>query len=121
MKKLVAMSAALALVLGVLQIGRSADESKTSIKDVMKTAMKGGLCKKCAGGTATEAEQKQLVELFEAMAADKPPKGDDASWMAKTGDLLTAAKAVAAKDKDGGEKLKKAANCDACHGVHKGK
>ena len=121
MKKLVAMSAALALVLGALQVGRTADAPKTTIKDVMKTAMKGGLCKKCAGGQASDAEITQLVDLLEALAANKPPKGDDADWTSKTGDLLTAAKAVAAHDKDGGAKLLKAANCMACHDAHKGK
>lgn len=88
-------------------------KAKHTISDVMKTAMKGGLCAKVAGGKASDAEKAQLVELFTALAANKPPKGDEASWKEKTGALLTAAKA------GDGAALKKAANCGGCHGAHK--
>ena len=84
-----------------------------SIKVVMQKAMKGGLCGKVAGGKASEAEKKQLIALFTDLAANKAPRGDDASWKEKTAALLAAAKA------DDGKALKKAANCAACHKAHK--
>jgi hypothetical protein len=81
----------------------------------MQKAMKGGLCAKVASGKASEAEQKQLVSLFEGLAKTDPPKGDAEAWKAKTKALLDAAKA------NDGAALKKAANCAACHKEHKGK
>jgi hypothetical protein len=97
----------------------AAGEKKVTIGDVMKTAMKGGLCKKCAAGTASDAEKKQLVELFVVLNMSTPPKGDADSWKAKTDALVAAAKKVAAGDADGSKALGAAANCTACHKVHK--
>lgn len=94
-------------------------EPKYSIEDVMKKAMKGGLCKKCASGKATEAEKKTLVAMFVALGQNTPPKGEKASWEKKTKALVDAAKAVAAGEEGAGKKLGKAANCAACHKVHK--
>jgi mono/diheme cytochrome c family protein len=97
------------------------EKAKHAIKDVMKTAMKGGLCKKVAKGEASAEEKKQLVELFEALAANKPPRGEDASWKEKTAALLSAAKDAEAGKAGAGEALGKAANCMECHTAHKGK
>jgi hypothetical protein len=86
---------------------------------VAAKAMKGGLCKKVASGSASDEDKAALVEMFVALAANKPPKGEAASWKAKTGALVKAAKAAAAGDEGAGAALKKAANCGACHKVHK--
>jgi len=121
MQKLLACVAAVVVAVGVSMATAADDEApKYKIKDVMKKAMKGGLCKKVASGGASEAEMKELVALFTALAAHKPPKGDAESWKAKTTALLSAAKDAAA-GKDGADAaLKKAANCGACHKAHKG-
>ena len=114
-------AAALALV-GLIGLAVVADEKpKHTIKEVMQKAMKGGLCKKCASGEASDEEKKQLVELFESLAKNKPPKGEEASWKDKTKALLTAATGVAKGEGDGTKKLKAAANCKGCHDNHKGK
>ena len=55
------------------------------------------------------------------MAANKPPKGEEESWKAKTGALLSAAKECAEGKEGAGDKLKAAANCMECHKAHKGK
>jgi hypothetical protein len=86
---------------------------KITIKDVMKTAMKGGLCKKVATGKASDDEKKELIKLFTAFAMTTPPKGDEADWKAKTKAILEAAKA------DDGKTLAKLTNCGACHSVFK--
>lgn len=109
-----------ALTLGLIAGVFAADE-KVTIKEVMKKAMAGGLCKKCASGKASDAEKKELVELFSALGKSKPPKGDEASWKEKTDKLVAAAKAVAEGKDDGAKALGAAANCMACHSVHKGK
>jgi surface antigen len=114
------------VVLGVLAVAfslssRAEEEKKpVAIKEVMKTCMKGGLCGKVAKGKATDEEKKQLVAMFEDLAKNKPPKGEEESWKKKTAALIEAAKACAEGKEGAGEALQKAANCMACHSAHKG-
>jgi hypothetical protein len=111
------------LCLGVIGLSLQSadkDDPKYKIKDVMKEAMKGGLCKKVADGAASKEEKEKLVELFTALGQNKPPKADDDDWKTRTKALLDAAKACAKDDKDGPAALKKAANCKGCHDNHKG-
>ena len=124
MRKLIAVSAALVIaVTAMASYSGAADEQdakkdakpKHSVKDVMKKCMKGGLCKKVAGGQASDEEKQLLVEMFTSLAANKPPRGNAKSWKAKTTALLKAAKS------GDNAALKKAANCAACHKVHKPK
>lgn len=96
-------------------------DSHEVIEKVMKTAMKGGLCKKVVTGKASKEEKDKLVAMFEKLAKAKPGKGDAKSWKAKTSKLVKAAKAVAGGDDKAAKALRKAANCKACHSVHKGK
>ena len=97
--------------------GRAQDpKPKYTIKEVMKVAhAKGKLRDKVTSGMASDAEKKELVEYYEALAANKPAKGDEASWKEKTAELLAAAKEAAAGNLD---KLK-AVNCAGCHKAHK--
>jgi len=97
----------------------AADEAIT-IGQVMKDAMKGGLCKKVVEGQADKAQKEQLLAMFKGLAAAEPPAGDEASWKSKTGALVTAAQAAVDGKGDASDLLKKAANCKACHDVHKG-
>lgn len=93
------------------------EKPKHTIKDVMKNAhAKGKLRDKVAAGTASDEEKKLLVEYYEALAANKPPKGDEASWKEKTAELVAAAKAAA----EGDVSKLKAVNCMGCHRAHKG-
>ena len=98
-----------------------AQDHKATIKKVMKAAFKGGLCKTVIEGKATEEQKKELLALFQELAAAEPPKGDAESWKEKTGHLVTAAEGVLADKKGSHVQLKAAANCKACHEVHKGK
>lgn len=118
------------MALGILALGAAAtltvamaqddDKPKHTIKEVMKTCMKGGLCKKVASGEASDAEKKELVAMFESLAKNKPPKGEADSWKEKTTALLKAAKACAEGDEEARAALMKAANCMGCHQAHKG-
>jgi hypothetical protein len=104
------------LTLGLVGMTLAADEKpKYTIKEVMKEAMKGGLCAKVAQGKATKEDKEKLKEMFKALTENKPPRGESESWKMKTDALVSAAK------DDDGKSLKKAANCMACHEVHKGK
>lgn len=92
-----------------------------AIKKAMKEAMKGGLCKTVTSGEGTAEDKKKLYELFADMVKEMPPKGDKSSWDEKAGALASAAKAVVDGKEGATAQLKKAANCKACHEVHKGK
>ena len=98
-----------------LAFGATAEDEKPkyTIKQVMKTAMKGGLLKKVASGKASEEEEKTLTEMLVALSKQEPPKGEAESWKKKTEALVKAAKDPS---HDG---LGKAANCGACHKAHK--
>jgi surface antigen len=106
--------------LGLATRAEDKEKPKHTIKAVMKACMKDGLCGKVAGGKASDDEKKALVENFEALAANKPPKGSADSWKEKTSALVDAAKAAAAGKEGAEAKLKAAANCMACHKEHKG-
>ena len=114
--------AAVALVafVGLAFSGAADEKPKYTIKEVMKTAMKGGLCKKVASGKDSDEEKKDLVAMFTALSQNKPPQGEAASWKQKTNALVVAAKAAQKGDEGAGKKLGAAANCKACHDVHKG-
>jgi hypothetical protein len=97
------------------------EKPKYTIKQVMKAGhAKGTLKDKVAEGKATDEEKVALIAYYEALAANKPPKGSAESWKEKTTALITAAKAAAEGKEGAGEKLKAAANCAACHKDHKG-
>ena len=92
---------------------RAADEKpKFTIKEVMKLH-KDKLNEKFSKGEATKEEKEKLLEGYEALVKNKPPKGEEKDWKEKTEALV---KAVKADDK---EAYKKAVNCGACHSAHK--
>ncbi|MBI1372038.1 MAG: hypothetical protein GC159_04665 [Phycisphaera sp.] len=93
-----------------------------AIEKVMKAGFKGKTSpvKKIIEGEGGEAEYKQLLEWTRTLASSKPPKGDAASWKEKTGALVNAAELLTnGKKSEGIAALKEAANCKACHKVHK--
>ncbi len=119
-----------ALILGITLMGTvglasawayaAVDDPEITIKEVMKTAMKGGLAKTTIEGKATAEQEAELLKLFKALAANSPPRGDKASWDEKTVALVNAAQAVVDKKPDASTTLKTAVNCKACHDLHKG-
>lgn len=110
MKRMTALIAS--VLLGALILPAMAAEPKMTIKEVMGLH-KQKLHVKFQDGTATPAETAKLLEAYEEMAKNKPPKGDDASWKSLNDALIAAVKA---NDKDA---FKKAVACGACHGPHK--
>ena len=90
-----------------------------SIKQVMRKAHTQGLMKRVANDEAMAKEKKLLVDLYRALRENTPPKGSRASWRRKTDALLDAARAAAADDPVAGQMLTDAADCRACHDVHR--
>lgn len=94
--------------------------------EVIKTVMKqyhkpdDALCKKVAGGTASDAELATMLKVYQDMCAAMPPKGDKAAWVKKCQALIGAVKKIQGKDASGVAAYKAAVNCKACHTDHKG-
>ena len=123
LKFIAAPALILGLIIGLASLRAADDAPQYTIKEVMKMAHAGqnSLAKKVASGKASKDDDKKLVELYTALAANKPPQGDADAWKEKTGALLDAAKAVE-DGKDGATKdLTKAMQCMGCHSVFKPK
>jgi hypothetical protein len=58
--------------------------------------------------------------MYNALAKNKPPKGEAASWETKTKALIAAAQEVVEGKEGAGMRLQQAANCMGCHSAHKG-
>ena len=98
---------------------RAEDKPKYTIKDVMKECKPKGVIKKVISGMGSDDEKKKVLELLEALAANKPSKGDTDSWKKFNDPIVAAAKDVV-EGKDGAvAALKKAVNCADCHAEHK--
>jgi hypothetical protein len=99
----------------------AAQDKKLTIVEIMKkTHEQGGeeLMKKVANGKASKEEKQLLVDLYKMMAEHKPSKGSEESWKEKTKLLIEAAEEALKGNSGAGQKLKRAANCQACHDVH---
>lgn len=107
---------------GLISVLRAADEKsekpKYTIKEVMKFHSQK-LHEKFQKGEATKEEKKKLLDGYEAMTKDKPPKGDEASWKKLTETLLKAAKDLDAGKDGAADAFAKAVKCGACHTPHK--
>ncbi len=125
MRRVVSGVLAVAMLAGLGLVVRGDDKPKYTVKEVMAKAHKGAKGKKplaarAAAGQASDEEKKLLVELYEEMAKNKPPKGDAESWKKLNDELVAAAKDVA-EGKDGaGKRLGNAMKCGPCHDNHKG-
>ena len=97
--------------------------AKADIKQFMKDTHKGNdaVVKRATSGKASADEVQQLLVGYRAMAAAKPPQGELESWKTKTGSLVAATEQLAKGEAAGASSLKQAANCKACHDIHKPK
>jgi cytochrome c553 len=79
------------------------DAPKYTIEEVMEKAHKGkekSMFSRVTAGKGSDEDKKNLVEYYEAMIANKPPKGDPAAWVKRNEAVLAAAKKGA--DRRGG-------------------
>lgn len=122
MRKLLAACVLVAFGWAAISLSGAEDEKpQYTIKEVMKAVhAKGKLKDKVVAGTASAEEKKELVAYYEALAANKPPKGDAEAWKKGTALLVTAAKEAAEGKEGAADKLKSASNCAGCHKAHKG-
>ncbi len=113
------------LLVGGLALNAPAEEKTEkplSIKQVMGKFHKGNpaLCGKASKGQASEAELKEMLAGYEAICAQKPPKGDEEAWKAKCTALVNATKALIEKKEGAATAYGTAVNCKSCHDAHKG-
>src|SRR4051794_34478021 len=126
MKKLLCLAAVAAVIaIGGHLAAADKDKPKYEIKMIMEKAHKGGpnsLRNKVLAGKASKDELNMLVELYEELGKNTPPKGSKESWKQKTEAVLAAAKKVKADptDKAALATANKATPRAASHGVHKG-
>jgi hypothetical protein len=113
---------ALFVLAGSDQAGEKKGKAKYSISEVMEQAhdMEDGLLFKIAAGKGNKEDAKKLFELYTELAKNRPPRGDAKSWKRFTDGLIAAAEVAVKGGPDAGKRLKKAANCTACHKAHKG-
>ena len=90
-----------------------------SVKEVMMIAHKDGLLKKIQGGSATDEEKKQLLDLYIDMLEVKPKKAEKAEYFAKTNALLVSAAKIILGKEGALDELKKISDCVAYHSKHK--
>ena len=94
-------------------------KAKYTIKQVMKQAHSQKLLNKVVDGKASKEEKDKLLDLYLSMLENKPNKGEQQSWIMKSGRLMWGAAAVAVGREGAEGFLKEASNCKACHSVHK--
>jgi len=119
MKIVIASVIALLTLAVLLDSNQAGDKAKYTIAEVMKKAHKDGLLKVVASGKASEAQRKELAELYKALSQNSPPKGDAEDWKKVTGALAKASAAAATGDAAAAKSLIKLANCQGCHDKHK--
>jgi hypothetical protein len=125
MRPIVAWSL-LSVVFGIAIVaapwGADAAEPKWTTKEIMKkghTPPKSSLAAKVIKKEGNAEDKKLLLEMYEALAQNKPAKGDDESWKTLTSALIDAAKGVVEGKEGAEEKLNEAVNCGNCHKAHK--
>lgn len=99
---------------------RNDEVATLDIAGVMRFSMTKGLCQKVIKNQASAEEIAQLVALFERLKQLEPPLGPKDKWQTLTSELLDSAKSVA-DGQPAHDRLKQAANCNACHRDHRPK
>jgi Spy/CpxP family protein refolding chaperone len=116
------MTMCMAASLGVFYAADAA-KPKYDIEEIMDKAHKppkSSLLVQVKSGKATAEQKKQLLELYQELAKNKPEKGDPKDWQKRTNALVKAAQEVVDGKEGSTQALGKAANCGACHKAHKG-
>lgn len=91
------------------------------IHDFMEKTHKGkdSPVQQVVAGKADEKLLKEFLAGYQAMAAAKPPKGDEAAWKKKCEALVAATQGLIDKKPDAAAAFKAAVDCKACHSEHK--
>lgn len=118
--KIISVSILSALAFAPLALAQG-KKPKYTVKEVMKEVHKGedNIGKRAVKGAASKEDLAKMVEYYDSLPLNEPPRGEMASWKEKTGALVKAAKALKSGETGAAEAYKNAANCKACHNAHK--
>ena len=118
-----ALALSLSTGLSVKSLAEGEKKEDSAIGKVMKDHFKGDTSdiKKAVKGELDKDKTVALLAAVKTLGPAKPQKGDDASWKEKTGALVAALEKLEKGEAGAGDAVKAAANCKACHEVHKGK
>jgi hypothetical protein len=118
--KIISVSILSALAFAPLALAQG-KKPKYTVKEVMKEVHKGedNIGKRAVKGAASKEDLAKMVEYYDSLPLNEPPRGEMASWKEKTGALVKAAKALKGGETGAAEAYKNAANCKACHNAHK--
>jgi hypothetical protein len=110
-------------VLALLLCAAAQGDKPKSIKEIMNQTHKGkdSMVQKVISGKGTPEDHQKLLDMYQFMAAQKPPMGDDSSWKSKTSALITASMDLVSKKSGAADEFKKAVDCKSCHTAHKPK
>jgi hypothetical protein len=124
MKYFVAAMMTVGVAAGLGVFGAADDaKPKYEIEEIMDKAHKppkSSLFVQVKSGKASAEQKKELLELYQELAKNKPPKGDLKDWQKRTKAMVKAAKAVVDGKDGAAQALTKAVQCGACHKAHKG-
>ena len=95
------------------------EKAKYTTKEVMKLAHKEKLLNKVLDGKGSAEDKAKILELYEAMAKNKPTKGEADNWKKLNDAIIAAAKDVVDGKDGASDALKKATKCGDCHSAHK--
>ena len=118
---IIVASAVLGVLVSMPLLRADAKKPKHTVSDVLKAVHKGedNIGKRVARGEASTEDLAKMLEYYESLPANEPPRGPKDSWAAKTSQLLSAARAVKAGTPGALDQYKQASNCKACHNTHK--
>jgi hypothetical protein len=74
---------------------------------------------KVIDGKATDAEKKELLELYTKLSKADPPKGTAEAWKERTDELVASLKAVYKGEEKAIERFERARDCKSCHTAHR--
>lgn len=96
----------------------SGSQARYTINEIMEEHKKDRLRDRVLNGRAYTQEKQKLLELYEALAANTPPKGDPESWRRFTSAIVVAARHVVEGKSNSVDELRKATACGDCHNAH---
>lgn len=106
---------------GEAQQSKKKSEPPATIKSLMETTHKGkdNLASEVRNGFGKDGDAQKLLEVYQKMAAMKPPVGDEKGWKSRTGAVISALEDMVAKKPGAQERVHSTTECAGCHNAHR--
>jgi hypothetical protein len=115
----IGLAVAALLTLGAAFQGKTTPPK--TVKEIMTTTHKGrdNLASEVRNGFGSPEDAKKLQEVYRTLASLKPPQGDERSWKAKTGAVISALQDLIDKKPGAVDRVHSVTECRNCHDVHR--